>query len=278
MENNSENKQLFEYYIEKIHPILISVKDIVHIHSADDIHKLRVDLKKIKALFYLFEIAEPKKFNADKHYAIFEHIFDQAGKIREAQMNQFCLDKYKLADSTVLPFKKFLNRKEKKSKRKFSNLIVEFNNKKINDVDHEVKKLCHNISNDKILKHSSVFISKKIKKIKNIPEVPDNKTLHNVRKNLKSISAISSLLYSLDPSKKLAASQIRIKKAETLIGDWHDQIVFEQSLNEFFKRKKNESDEALLPLQKLLKNMEIKNQKVAKSIAKKIQTALPELK
>ena len=275
MENISENNHLFEYYKEKIHPILISVKDIVHIHSVEDIHRLRVDLKKVKALFYLFEIAAPKKFNADKHYAIFEQIFNQAGKIREALINQICLDEYKLPDSTVLSFKKFLNRKEKKSKRKFSNLIVEFNNKKINDVDEEVKKLCKNISNDKILKHSSVFISKKIKKIKNVPEVPDNKTLHNVRKNLKSISAVSALLYSLDPTKELKTSQGKIKKAETLIGDWHDQIVFEKSLHEFLKSEKNQSDETLLPLQKLLKILEVKNQKEAKSITKKIQTALP---
>jgi len=273
-----EEKYLFEYYRNKIHPVLLSVKDTVHIHSADDIHKLRVNLKKIKTLFALFEIVAPKKFKADKSYTLFEEIFEQAGKIREAQMNRICIDTYKLPESSVVLYHKFLERKEKKAKKQFSSLITDLKDKKIIELDAEIEKLCSKTSTESILNHSQNFIFRKIKNSKNIPEHPDNKTLHKVRKNLKSVSAISTLLHAIEADAELEVAQESIKKAEDMIGDWHDTIVLESSLHTFLKHKKYEANDSLKPLINVLTKLQHQNKLEARNITTEIKTILQDIK
>jgi len=53
----------------------------------DEIHRLRVSIKRIKAVYQLLEEFSNGKFNAGKHYSIFKKIFNEAGKLREVQIN-----------------------------------------------------------------------------------------------------------------------------------------------------------------------------------------------
>jgi len=55
-----------------------------------DIHRTRLDMKKIYAILELFEMLDPGNFNQE-NFEIFKVLFRFSGKIRELQVNRLVL-------------------------------------------------------------------------------------------------------------------------------------------------------------------------------------------
>ena len=80
-------------YLKKIRKNIIALlKKSPEKFEDEDYHKLRVEIKKLKAIAGFIEFSN-KKFSKKKHLKPFIKVYKQAGKIRELQLEESFLKK-----------------------------------------------------------------------------------------------------------------------------------------------------------------------------------------
>jgi CHAD domain-containing protein len=202
----------------------------------DDIHKARVDLKKVFALFSFFEVLGPGNFNKKKYSSVFKDIFIKAGKMRECQVNILCVESFVQDYPGVLLFINYLKSEQKKSAKGFISAVFQFDEKKLKEISNSIKKVCSEIKSDAIIERTVAYLIERTGKIESIMDKSgDPETIHTIRKELKKVGAILSLLQQVKPAEDQENLLKLLNKTESLIGDWHDRIVLIDSFTRFFK-------------------------------------------
>ena len=237
--------------------------------SDEDIHKARVDLKKVFALFSFFEILGPGNFNKKKYSFLFKNIFNKAGKMRENQVNIQYVEKYQHDYPGVLLFMKYLKSEQKKSAKGFIAAIVQFDEKKLKKISKSIKKVCHEMKSDTIIERSKDYLWEKARKIESVRhKTGDIESVHTIRKELKKTGAILSLLHQVKPGEDLEKLLDHVNKTEALIGEWHDRVVLIDTLKKFFKSFLNHDEVTMTQLMEL-------NGIVGKEAEQKLEALLP---
>jgi CHAD domain-containing protein len=91
----------------------------------------------------------------------------------------------------------------------------------------------------RIAKASEASIQLLLSKIRGeLKEVTHDETLHDIRKKLKDIKTISSLLKELPGGKKNAAAYARISALEDSVGKWHDDVSLAEEIGKYIANDK----------------------------------------
>lgn len=274
---NPENF-LFDYYTTETYSFLKHLKKVKTLLNKNNIHKLRVEIKRIHAIFHLLEMLSPKSFNGTDYYACFKNVFKNAGRIREIQVNNICLSQYKLPPSAVLEYSKFANDKKKKFKKKLKKAVKSFDIVLLNDSKKEIKKLCEKTTNKIITNRCLQYIKQEASKIKRISVAGNNtETMHKIRIHMKSLGAIAILLYKINADKELEKLLMHIKETEALIGDWHDKVILVSSLEYFFKKTGHIADGEFSILTTLSSKIKKENQQLLKKVTAKVNATLKQI-
>jgi CHAD domain-containing protein len=64
-----------------------------------------------------------------------------------------------------------------------------------------------------------------------------DKEIHQIRQQLKAMSTIATLVYSIKPGKHLDLIVTAFNKTEMMIGDWHDRVVLKEAIERFLALK-----------------------------------------
>ena len=220
--------------------------------SETDIHRARVDVKKVFAVFSFFEMLDPVNFHQKKYAALFRTIFNEAGKMRENQVSILSMEQYLPEYPGVSLFIKFLKAEQKKSTKGFINAVIQFDELKLKEISKSIKRLCGEIKSEEIIGRSEEYIRKKAKRIRSVtPFVEKPENVHKIRKDLKKIGAIATLLKQITPGEYLENLLALITKTETFIGEWHDRIILIDSFNRFFKSNVKADQESIQQLKEL---------------------------
>jgi hypothetical protein len=239
-----------------------------------DIHKTRVDMKKIYAILEMFEMLNPEKFNQDS-FGFFKALFNFSGKIRELQVNQLILLKYGPETPAALVFTKYLKIRERKLAKQFITVVQDFDEKKLKKSEHSLKKLCNEIKIKTLKTRLEKFILKKARKIsllRNYPSNPEN--IHGIRKQLKAMVTILTLVLMVYRDEKQDTILGKLNQTEMLIGGWHDNQVLMDYIDQFIRRRKTISREHQLNLQALRKKIMKSNQELLQSLFPMIEETL----
>lgn len=231
-------------------------------YKPDTIHKLRVAIKKLNTLFRLLKYSFPD-FEEESLFEPFKKIFDQAGTVRECQLEKEKLElvtqndppeEYlsslhdeidnhmhlffdelhnapgKLCEQTYLKTKPYLEKLDKKNISRY--------------IDHQEKSL------RKTLKH-------RLKK---------NKEIHDLRKQLKNILYVQKL-----PGFKKSMPVQDIEKIAEQLGQWHDYAV----MNKHFEKVLSSDS---LPDAEIAKLQQVNNEFSSKRerLIRKVKSELPE--
>jgi CHAD domain-containing protein len=86
------SKPVKKYFKKRANAINRLMKKPGYQFSMEDFHELRVEIKKIRALLFLVKNSS-KDFKLNKNFKPFKKIFDQAGKIRNIQLEESMLKK-----------------------------------------------------------------------------------------------------------------------------------------------------------------------------------------
>ena len=210
-------KTLKKYSEKRVTVIESLLQKPVQKYTSVTFHKLRVEIKKLNALFELVSYCS-KDFKRKKTFKPFKSIFRQAGKVRELQLEEAMLKKYNFQSSLkdyenslktqrLGEQKDFFSAANKKSsdklQKRYERLVPFFKytgKKKVND-----------------------YMQKKQKEIETLlaQKVLQTEQIHELRKGLK------NFYYN---RKSLALPEQNAQPAEEdilpeLLGNWHDNQV-----------------------------------------------------
>lgn len=211
--------------------------------GVNNIHNIRVNIKKLRALYKLLERLSGKMFSEKQHAILFKKIFRETGKLRDIQIKTKILDNYKSAESVKKLFG-YIDASKEQALKSIRNSLADFNFQKYSESENLVKELITELPSAEIENECVKFIIRSAKKIKRqLESEKSTEQIHEIRKLLKELHAASDILFLIKESKALKNFLKLVKNTEENLGKWHDNIILLVSLSEFFNnlKKYNES-------------------------------------
>jgi CHAD domain-containing protein len=258
---------LFQFYRKRTSSFLAGIYKATITGESEDIHRLRVDVKKIYALYSLFEMVEPGLFKKQKHFKLFTNLFKLAGKIREIQVHLIFLSKPKYKKTDFVSFINFLKEQENQATKNFLLAIKDFNDKELKSTEKEIKKICLDIAVNKLSRKSADFIRSRAMKIQGLQtEEADVEKVHKIRKHLKAMSTVSTLVSTINPDEKLDLIINGLDKSEVMIGNWHDNIVLSGAIDLYLQNREETSEDSLISLIDLRQSLMDDNQNLLRRL------------
>ena len=230
---------LYRYYRKRSSSFLANIYKASITGDSKDIHRARLDVKKIFALYGLFEMLDPTAFKHKGGRKLFRPLYRQAGKIREIQVNYLLLANPQPQGAVYPLFILWLREEEHKATDKFLSLVKNFKESELAATDKSIQKICHSSSIFKLRSKTLAYIKSKAAIVKELQTgEPGDQEIHTIRQQLKSMSTISTLVYSIKPGKHLDLIVTAFNKTEMMIGDWHDRVVLKEAIERFLTLKK----------------------------------------
>lgn len=264
------------------HELKVFQKNLNNIRShlgEENIHRLRVDIKRIKAFYELIEAIYPGKFEAEKYSLVFKKIFKSAGVMREIQTNKIYIKLYSLPVSALSIYKRSLNIEEKKARHSFKRSIECFDFDTVQNQQNTLLRLLDELELQQFNEECKHFMINECKAVEHLNKTPfKNATLHEIRKHFKKLITATLFLHGYLPDNTLRTLIRELKNTEQVIGVWHDNSIFKKSLKSIIKSNHNITLQNKVALEKVLKAIGIKNEKLVKEIASKINSTMYLLK
>lgn len=207
-------------------------------YTANTFHILRVELKRLNALFNLVNWCS-KGFKKKKNFEPFKRIFRQAGKVRELQIEASLLEDY-FALELLPDYKEHL---EKLLTRELDFFFTIKDNSLLPVLIKKYQKIAALLSATRT-KKATRYVAKKRTEIKKlIAKNPlENDAIHPLRKQFKEYQySYNSINY--DPQNRPTSSKEMLPE---LLGEWHDYQIIINHLKEVIDSgaiNSNESDQ-----------------------------------
>ncbi len=253
---------LYRFYRKRTWSFLANIYKASITADSKDIHRARLDVKKIFALYDLFELLDPHGFRKLAGHKLFRHLYRQAGKIREIQVNQLLMSGGGFEKFSCDQFSEWIRAEEHRAVKKFVRAVKKFSESDLDKTDKDIRKICHSNTMSKMRSKTEAFIRNQAKKLDELQDSDQSEgKTHQLRKHLKSISTITTLVYSLKPSKLLDLIITSLNKTEMMIGEWHDRVVLKGAIERFVKSDIKKSREESEALENLKASLEAEAQK-----------------
>lgn len=214
-------KTLKSYFKKRTDAIERLLKKPDKQYTVEDYHKLRVEIKKMRALAVLLE-SSVKNFKSKKILKPVNKIFSQAGKVRELQLEESMLRKYDTQHRLRI-YPANLNVRELKEKKDFSGMREKTRG--------ELKKIVGRI--DPVIgkvnqRDINKYVARQKKEISGMVKRGKLKTsqLHELRKGLKRFYYTLKSLDIKDNSRAFKNGDM----LQELMGKWHDMRVMNNHL------------------------------------------------
>ena len=210
-------KELVTYFKTRESALNLILEKAPDSYTVETFHELRVEIKKLKALFELIAFCS-KKFKTRKTFKPFRTIFKEAGKIRELQLQQTILEK----QPNFHLLKKYPNRLKKQEIKKTKNFFSLANKLLIKKLKGKYRKIIYliiKISKKKVNRYRN----KTRKEIKKLIRRNTFKKMqiHNFRKRLK-VYEYNDKIGNPNQQNKLIPDKNMLS---AMLGGWHDYEV-----------------------------------------------------
>ena len=270
---------LYNYYQSQVKACLSYMENIPKSFDVEDIHQLRVRIKKIKAIFQLIEYSGSDLVNSKEFYRLFRSVFRKAGFIRENQVNISLIKSFDGYNYLVDEFEKYIIIKEEDERSALIKLIKKFNYDRSAEQDKIVKSFFTETKRESLIKLSNAFIQDKVETISSLPRPKgDTRIIHEIRIQLKSIKPILTVLVNIDGSGYTVSAYNDLDIVEKQIGDWHDLFVLSISLARFINYSPSTGNDILDVYIKLIKEIKADTPLSIESIYQNLTHLLNELR
>ncbi len=238
MKNKEIGQYLFLSYRKRSASFVMNLYKSSLTADSKDIHRARLDAKRLFAILELLEIIEKGEFSFNKARKVFRPVYQQAGNLREIQVNFLLISQYEKPEERFPSLMQWLSQNEKKAIRKMVRMVHHLDHSAIASIEEEIGTICESTSAYHLNSKTRHFYRKKFQHIDNlIRSSLSMKELHQVRKNLKAVSTIATLVYPMKPEKCLEKLVGALNRTEMIIGDWHDLTVLKATISEFLEKR-----------------------------------------
>lgn len=215
------NKQIEEDFAD-------SFKENCRSISIEGIHKMRVSVKKLKALISLLDFIDEKP-KTKKNLKEIKKLYRSAGALRDIHMQSNIIESYKnTLKSDYNLYLKQLNEKKEKVTEKLHGSLNEFNIESFVKIRERIENKIKSIKKDQIFKGSSQLFQNRMGEIEKMTvALNDDSILHLIRRYLKQMIFLNeaikgnNLFFSNDKEKMVLLTELEMK-----LGKWHDIKVF----------------------------------------------------
>jgi CHAD domain-containing protein len=248
-------------------------EDLFHEHlyktltapAKEDIHQLRTNTKKLRALWSLISSLDKDKARKTALSNLVDPVFSHAGTVREIQLNQEMSEKYRA--QYLETYRSFLKAELKRSKRTMLAALKAFDMQRFNELSTAFIHLVDQIPTSAIeteLARRIIHHADSVWQLKRA--LPHRKKLHKIRIHLKALKEL--LLVARMLSKKLMVKPLldQLKKLEDRIGDWHDKVVLARSMEYYVQEKAPRNKKRIEALIHRYREKELQQQKKIKRL------------
>ena len=235
------NSQLIAHYNDKQASLHLYLKETSERQGIEDIHQLRLTIKKMRATWSLMELISHGALSKKSYSSLFSTLFDEAGEVREAQVNLTLVQKSNAL--YLLPYADFLKETENRANKKLLVAIHTFDFKKFEVLNSKLLPVMKGIPVEMALGKSAAFVLNKIKKVEKLKNhLPNNRKLHKIRIHLKAAIEILTIMDKFNDAVSLSKYHKKFKIIDRQIGKWHDNIMLLTSLNYFTNQNLEENN------------------------------------
>ena len=275
MNREETGEYLYRFYNKRTTSFLASIYKASITNDAVDIHRARLDVKKIFTLLELFELIEPETRRWRKTNRIFIPLYRQAGKIREIQVNVLQLSRAEDRGIRVSALKEWLREEERLHIVKFLKQVRKFEDDELEDTRRTIKRICHSDMRLRLRSKTREYIRNKASHVRSLQlNDPGDTELHGIRKDLKSMATIATLVHAVKPDKEFDRIISALNRTEIMIGDWHDRIVLNDTIHRFMEKKRIVSAEETGVLNRLMEELTGECRNLVQHFMPEVQTAL----
>jgi len=227
-------KTICQTYTNKATGFLSCLHALKQTQEVESIHRMRVHIKKLRAISrFLYLDHSP-----EKQPDVFRKIFSLSGTLREIQLNRQGLHTYARTHKGLANYDQFLKEKEYTAAIAFKASLEEFKETALQKRVKEVKGACQHVSSRNLYLKGKTYTRKELSLIRKLLKKPGTeKRTHRIRRILRRMEPIISLSNQLKPSKSGQRLVRKIKETNRLLGNWHDEVVFRNSILSFLENK-----------------------------------------
>jgi CHAD domain-containing protein len=248
--NGSTLRKQFEKKYEKY--FREALKVMVHFRSKD-VHSMRIAIKKLRTYIDFISGLTKGKINQVLPVDQLEKVFNQAGKIRECQINLEIAGDKNISKKALAFFEKQALTEIKKSKAVLKSELSPEKIRLKKSARKGLKKLLTGISEKTIEKHGELYIQNQWRTCDKLLHLRNaTNAMHQVRICFKRIDAACELF---SENKKIKQSE-RFSGTMQEIGEWHDMAVFCDTLKFICSGKHKKHIEQRTELKKLRLKLE----------------------
>lgn len=272
MKRKEIGEYLILYYKKRSTSFVMNIYKASWTSESKDIHRARLDAKRLFAIFDLLDIVVHEEFSEKKARQLFLPVYRQAGLLRELQVNRLLIAQYDEEQDRFPGFHAWLEKSEKRAVQKLIHRVAELDQSRIAALEAEIGHICENSSLFNLSAKTKKYYQKKFGSIrKQMAVAPSEEALHKIRQNLKAVSTIATLISALKPGAEVDRLVSALNKTEMMIGDWHDQVVLRACIASFIALRgevlKAQEREGLL---QVMNNLSLKSENL-------VQHYLPEV-
>ncbi|MGD9931287.1 MAG: CHAD domain-containing protein [Mangrovibacterium sp.] len=204
--------------------------------AADDVHQLRVTLRRLKAGFSVLSFKEMTDDSGSDFAQLVSGLFTQAGKVRETQVNQALVNR-----KNVRYLEGYVAWQKSAEQKYLKKLIAEMDQFDLAALERSEKEFYSRLSDltqQRLVMNALAFLKYRQEKITTLQHTRmSNHALHKIRIQLKAMSDCQLLLKNLSSGAVLPVHYPPIKKLNKLVGAWHDEQVLVHSVKLFLRNK-----------------------------------------
>lgn len=224
-----DNSGIQKYYLKQRDAFEKYVKKLLFHQHAEDIHQLRLAIKKMRTLMMLIELTMHEHIGKKRDFHIYLKLFKTAGRVRETQLNIDLLKENSIKKSKAIQayYKKHL----KQNLHHFCTQLAAFKYKQHNNLHHKLEKKIKSISlhdfQNVVINMLKKELSRLHKLIRNNAVITD---LHKMRIRIRVIKELIIILNKIKPSDDSGKFLKNLKSNYISLGSWHDHHVLAKSL------------------------------------------------
>jgi CHAD domain-containing protein len=200
--------------------------------GVEDVHQLRVFIKRIRTVLSLTQIFSGKVFNKKPHYELFSPLFRKAGFLREIHVNQALL--YEAGPGLLPLYQDYLSESKDSATADLLTEGANFDFSAFEVLNKPLLERMDTLSDGQVAKQSAAYLMGKLNKVGALLDLlNDNQKVHKIRIHLQNVRAALRLMHDLNPSTEIEKLQSDSELLTDLIGRWHDVAVFVEALNHY---------------------------------------------
>ncbi len=200
-------------------------------YSKSDLHQLRVSIKKLRTTWLLIEALSHGKWNRDEHLALFFQLFDAAGEVREAQINLNIIGQYD--NPTLVSYVTYLGEQQTRANEQLLEQLQVFDLEQLNVLDSVLIQQLADFGDEEVIREAGLYAAEGIRHLLETDWFADDRTLHDIRKQLKLTHDVRLIVMKLKHEEKPDELHETFDAAINQIGHWHDYCQLLKSIRKF---------------------------------------------